>query len=103
MIDSLSGDKLYRNDGGHFTDVSAKAGLHQNPLTFGLGIAVADINNDGWDDIYVTNDYNEPDYLYIITMMALLGMKHKCVSAIFRNFPWVLILLIIIMMDCRIS
>jgi len=64
-VDSLSGDKLYRNDGGHFTDVSAKAGLHQNPLTFGLGVAIADINNDGWDDIYVTNDYNEPDYLYI--------------------------------------
>ncbi len=64
-IDSLAGDKLYRNDGGHFTDVSAKAGLHQNPLTFGLGIAVADINNDGWQDVYVTNDYNEPDYLYI--------------------------------------
>jgi len=64
-IDTLSGDKLYRNDGGHFTDVSAQAGLHQNPLTFGLGIAVADINNDGWEDVYVTNDYNEPDYLYI--------------------------------------
>ena len=64
-VDSLSGDKLYRNDGGHFTDVSVQAGLHQNPLTFGLGIAIADINNDGWEDIYVTNDYNEPDYLYI--------------------------------------
>ena len=64
-IDSLSGDKLYRNDGGHFTDISAQAGLHQNPLTFGLGIAIADINNDGWEDVYVTNDYNEPDYLYI--------------------------------------
>ncbi len=64
-VDSLSGDKLYRNDGGHFTDVSAEAGLHRNPLTFGLGVAVADINKDGWDDIYVTNDYNEPDYLYI--------------------------------------
>ena len=64
-VDSLAGDKLYRNDGGHFTDVSAQAGLHQNPLTFGLGIAVADINNDGWEDVYVTNDYNEPDYLYI--------------------------------------
>lgn len=64
-VDSLSGDKLYRNDGGHFTDVSAQAGLHRNPLTFGLGIAIADINKDGWEDIYVTNDYNEPDYLYI--------------------------------------
>lgn len=66
IIDSLAGDKLYENDGkGRFKDVSAKAGLHQSPLTFGLGIAVADINKDGWQDIYVTNDYNEPDYLYI--------------------------------------
>lgn len=65
-VDSLAGDKLYRNDGnGHFTDVSKQAGLHQNPLTFGLGVAIADINKDGWQDIYVTNDYNEPDYLYI--------------------------------------
>ena len=65
-IDSLAGDKLYENDGhGHFKDVSAKAGLHQNPLTFGLGIAIADINKDGWQDVYVTNDYNEPDYMYI--------------------------------------
>src|SRR5678815_3412598 len=66
LVDSLAGDKLYENDGhGHFKDVSAKAGLHQNPLTFGLGIAIADVNKDGWQDVYVTNDYNEPDYLYI--------------------------------------
>lgn len=66
LVDSLAGDKLYENDGHeHFTDVSARAGLHQNPLTFGLGLAIADINKDGWQDVYVTNDYNEPDYLYI--------------------------------------
>lgn len=66
IIDSLAGNKLYENDGkGYFKDVSAKAGLRQSPLTFGLGIAIADINKDGWQDIYATNDYNEPDYLYI--------------------------------------
>ncbi|MCZ2459324.1 MAG: VCBS repeat-containing protein [Chitinophagales bacterium] len=64
-VDSLAGDKLYRNDGGRFTDVSKQAGLHQNPLTFGLGVVVADVNKDGWQDLYVTNDYNEPDYLYL--------------------------------------
>ena len=64
-IDPLSGDKLYENRGGHFVDVSRQAGLRQSPLTYGLGIAIADINKDGWPDIYVTNDYNEPDYLYI--------------------------------------
>ena len=65
QTDELAGNKLFRNDAGHFIDVSKKAGIVQNPLTFGLGVAVADINNDGWPDIYVTNDYNEPDYLYI--------------------------------------
>ncbi len=65
QVDSLAGDKLYENINNHFLDVSAKAGLRQNPMTFGLGIAVADINKDGFQDLYVTNDYNEPDYLYI--------------------------------------
>lgn len=64
-VDELAGDKLYQNNNNHFTDVSKKAGLRQNPMTFGLGIAVADINKDGWQDLYVSNDYNEPDYLYI--------------------------------------
>ncbi|MBJ6142272.1 VCBS repeat-containing protein [Hymenobacter sp. BT559] len=64
-VDALAGNKLFQNDNGHFTDVSKTAGIVQSPLTFGLGIAVADINKDGWQDIYVTNDYNEPDYLYL--------------------------------------
>ncbi|CAN5407212.1 VCBS repeat-containing protein [soil metagenome] len=64
-VDSMAGNKLYENQKNHFTDVSGKAGIRRNPLTFGLGIAVADINKDGWQDIYVSNDYNEPDYLYI--------------------------------------
>jgi len=64
-VDALAGNKLFRNENGHFTDVSQAAGIIQSPLTFGLGIAVADINKDGWQDVYVTNDYNEPDYLYL--------------------------------------
>ena len=63
--DPFAGSKLFRNDNNHFTDVSKEAGIHQYPLTFGLGIAIADINKDGWQDVYVTNDYNEPDYIYI--------------------------------------
>jgi enediyne biosynthesis protein E4 len=63
--DVFAGSKLLENKGGHFIDVSDKAGIHRNPLTFGLGIAISDINKDGWQDIYVTNDYNEPDYLYL--------------------------------------
>ncbi len=65
-IDSLAGDKLFHNDrNGHFTDVSGKAGIIGNPICFGLGVAVADFNGDGWPDLYVTNDYDEDDYLYI--------------------------------------
>ena len=58
-------DKLYRNDNGKFIDVSEESGLISNVLGFGLGLAISDINNDNWLDIYISNDYNEQDYLYI--------------------------------------
>lgn len=58
-------DRLYSNDGtGHFTDVSKKAGL-QYDIGFGLNPQVGDLNNDGWLDIYVCNDFNVPDLAYI--------------------------------------
>jgi hypothetical protein len=68
VYDALSGDRLYRNDiisTGRFTDVSKEAGIYQSNLGYGLGIAAGDINNDGWDDIYVGNDFHENDYYYI--------------------------------------
>lgn len=55
--------RLYENRNGHFSDVSRKAGIWTN--TFGLGAVVADINLDGWPDIYVANDFKKPDFLYI--------------------------------------
>lgn len=64
-VDSLSKDILFRNDGGKFTDISAEAGILQSVIGYGLGIAVADINLDGWPDIYIGNDFHENDYLYI--------------------------------------
>ena len=67
-FDSNAGDRLYRNDistTGKFTDVSAQAGISQSSLGYGLGISVADMNNDGWDDIYIGNDFHENDYYYI--------------------------------------
>ncbi|MEB2784822.1 VCBS repeat-containing protein [Algoriphagus persicinus] len=60
-----SGDKLYRNDGGKFVDVSAEAGIMGNSMGFGLGVAVSDLTGNGFPDIYISNDYIEPDYLHI--------------------------------------
>ncbi|MEZ2415523.1 FG-GAP-like repeat-containing protein [Muriicola sp. E247] len=56
-------DKLYRNDGKFFSDVTEEAGLK----TFGLSLSatVGDLNKDGWPDIYVSNDFSTPDYLFV--------------------------------------
>ena len=72
--DSLAGQRLYRNDQKkkqdgtiepHFTDVTKASGINGSRIGYGLGVAVADINLDGWPDIYVGNDFHENDYLYI--------------------------------------
>ncbi len=63
--DALGANKLYRNDGNSFVDVSAEAGIYGSKIGFGLGVSVADLNRDGWMDIYVSNDFFERDYLYI--------------------------------------
>ncbi|MEM9024197.1 MAG: CRTAC1 family protein, partial [Bacteroidota bacterium] len=64
LRDPWAGDKLYRNDDGFFQDVSEAAGIIGNPIGYGLGVATSDLNNDGWPDLYVCNDYLEHDYLY---------------------------------------
>jgi hypothetical protein len=61
----LGGDKLMRNDGNIFKDVSEAAGIYGSEIGFGLGVTVGDVDRDGWPDIYVSNDFFERDYLYI--------------------------------------
>jgi hypothetical protein len=65
VFDPLGGARLYRNDGGYFTNITKEAGIFSSDIGFGLGVSVADINNDGYPDIYVSNDFFERDYLYI--------------------------------------
>lgn len=63
--DPVGGDKLFRNDGERFTDVSEEAGIYGSVIGFGLGITIGDVNQDTWPDIFISNDFFEKDYLYI--------------------------------------
>ena len=58
------GDRLYRNDGGHFVDVSERAGLYGGATRYGLGVVASDLNGDGCPDLYIANDFQEDDFLY---------------------------------------
>ncbi|MEB2781509.1 VCBS repeat-containing protein [Algoriphagus sp. C2-6-M1] len=64
-----SGDRLYRNNANKneekFTPVTNEAGIFSSQIGYGLGVGISDVNNDGWPDIYVSNDFNENDYLYL--------------------------------------
>jgi hypothetical protein len=62
---AAAGDRLYRNDHGHFIDVSASAHIYGGVEGFGLGVAVSDVNLDGCPDIYIANDFPENDFLYL--------------------------------------
>jgi hypothetical protein len=67
------GNHLFRNDNGFYKEVTKDAGLHSGLVSFGLGVYVGDINNDGYPDIYVGNDFIEKDYMYI-------NQKEACVQ-----------------------
>ncbi|MEZ4927961.1 MAG: VCBS repeat-containing protein [Saprospiraceae bacterium] len=61
--DEYSSDRLYRNDGNKFVDISKQAGI--NNRAFGLSATTLDANYDGFPDLYIANDYIEPDQLFI--------------------------------------
>jgi len=65
VSDPHSGDKLFRNEGNTFIDVTGESGIFSGKIGYGLGVGISDINNDGYPDIYVGNDFYENDYLYI--------------------------------------
>ena len=89
-IEETTSDQLYRNDGNHFTKVTGEAGLYNK--AWGLGVAIADINNDGWEDLYVSNDYLEPDFIYInqqdgtFKNEALKRVKHISFNSMGSDF-----------------
>ncbi|UCG85427.1 MAG: VCBS repeat-containing protein [Gemmatimonadota bacterium] len=95
-----SHDRLYRNNGdGTFSNVSAEAGILRQ-VGFGLGVAVTDLNGDGWPDIYVSNDDTPSDFLYVnngdgtFSNKASTWLKHTSFSGMgvdiadFNNDGW---------------
>ena len=62
---ALTGEKLFRNDNGKYTDVTLDMGIIDNKLSFGLGITIGDLNNDSWPDIYVSHDFYGKDHCYL--------------------------------------
>ena len=68
--DKDGGNKLLKNmevETGEirFVDVSSEAGIYSSAIGFGLGVSISDLNGDGWDDMFVSNDFFERDYLYL--------------------------------------
>jgi len=63
--DPDGGNRLLRNDGNRFVDVTTDSGLYSSKIGFGLGVSTGDLNRDGWTDLYISNDFFERDYLYL--------------------------------------
>ena len=94
--ESMMRVKLYRQDKAadgspFFTDISDQAGFPASAFTYGLGAGVSDINKDGWPDIYLSNDYSAPDYLFInnkngtFTDKLKSGMGHTSMFSMGNN------------------
>lgn len=64
-FDALSGDRIFKNENGYFVDVTKQTNINSSAISYGLGVVVADLNFDGYPDLYAGNDFHENDYLYI--------------------------------------
>ncbi len=84
--DPLVGDQFFENRNGKFIEISKEVGLFQNPIGFGLGVAVGDLNNDDFPDLYVCNDYLEQDYLYLNSGKGNFKESLKTSTAHTSNF-----------------
>ncbi|MFY0599838.1 MAG: VCBS repeat-containing protein [Cyclobacteriaceae bacterium] len=62
-VTDVETDNLYRNDGGYFTKVTEEANLKLYSLS--LSITISDLNMDGWPDMYLSNDFGSPDFMYL--------------------------------------
>ncbi len=61
----LSGDRFFKNNNGKYVEITKTIGVNSTVVGYGLGLAVGDINGDGYPDMYIGNDFHENDYLYI--------------------------------------
>lgn len=84
--DRAAGDRLYRNHSGKFVDISEEAGIKANSIGYGLSVSVGDLDNDGWPDLYVCNDYLERDYLYYNNQDGTFSEKAKEATRHISNF-----------------
>ncbi len=63
--DAMAGDRFFENIDNKFYPKTKIAGIYSSQLGYGLGVGVSDLNNDGWPDLYISNDFSENDYLYL--------------------------------------
>ncbi len=82
----LVGDVLLKNEGGTFADASEEAGIYGGVNGYGLSATVADFNNDGWEDIYVCNDFHEDDYYYLNNQDGTFREDHESAFSIMSRF-----------------
>jgi len=80
------GDKFYINKNGRFVDNTSSVGITSNAVAYGLGVGVSDLNQDGWPDLYISNDYDEPDYMYLNNRLGGFDEVVKSATKHISNF-----------------